>query len=136
MDLTRAERSPADLNLSVGGDGVDLASGYSFIFAGRGQRVNQIRRGDATVWEEPFTVPPGVGEMHQDWFYVRLERRQTSAGARFRWSVNGREVADYLDPNPLADGGHLGFWTQNGALFHRACVCGIRDCARRKSRRR
>ncbi|MBW3637942.1 MAG: hypothetical protein KY445_15980, partial [Armatimonadetes bacterium] len=85
-------------------------------FAGRGQSVNQIRRGDAVVWEKPFTVPPGVGEMHQDWFYVRLERRQTSAGVRFRWSVNGRELTDYLDPNPLADGGHLGFWTQNGAL--------------------
>jgi hypothetical protein len=116
MDLTRAERSPADLNLSVGGDGVDIASGYSFIFAGRNQTINQIRRGDAMVWEKPFELPPGAGQTHQDWFYVRLERRQTAAGVRFRWSVNGRELANYIDANPLADSGHIGFWTQNGAL--------------------
>lgn len=116
MDLARGERSPSDLNITVGGNGVDLASGYSFIFAGKARSVNQIRRGDAVAWEKPFVMPPGVGETHQDWFYVRLERRQTPQGVRFRYSVNGRELANYLDPKPLADGGRIGFWTQNGGL--------------------
>ncbi len=116
MDLARGERSPADLNLTVGGNGVDLASGYSFIFGGKNRSVDQIRRGDAVVVEKPFEMPPGAGDVHQDWFYVRLERRQTAQGVRFKYSVNGREIADYTDKNPLADGGHLGFWTQNGAL--------------------
>jgi hypothetical protein len=116
MDLARGERSPSDLNISVGGDGVDLASGYSFIFGGKTRTVNQIRRGDAVAWEKPFEMPPGVGETHQDWFYVRIEKRQTPQGVRFRYSVNGRELANYLDPNPLSDGGHVGFWTQNGGL--------------------
>jgi hypothetical protein len=116
MDLARGERSPSDLNITVGGDGVDLASGYSFIFAGKTRSVNQIRRGDAVAWEKPFVMPPGVGETHQDWFYVRLERRQTPQGVRFRYSVNGRELANYLDPKPLADGGRIGFWTLNGGL--------------------
>ncbi|RYG70218.1 PDZ domain-containing protein [bacterium] len=116
MDLARGERSPTDLNITVGGDGVDLSSGYSFIFGGNARSVNQIRRGDAVAWEKPFVMPPGVGETHQDWFYVRLERRQTPQGARFRYSVNGRELANYIDPKPLADGGHIGFWTLNGGL--------------------
>jgi hypothetical protein len=116
MDLVRGERSPTDLNITVGGDGVDLASGYSFIFGGAERTVNQIRRGDAVAWEKPFEMPPGVGDTHQDWFYMRIERRQTPQGVRFRYSVNGRELANYLDPKPLSDGGHIGFWTQNGGL--------------------
>ena len=116
MDLARGERSPSDLNVSVGGDGVDLSSGYSFIFAGKNRSVNQIRRGDAVAWEKPFTLPPGAGDTHQDYFYIRIERRQTPGGARFIYSVNGREMANYLDPKPLPDGGHIGLWTQNGGL--------------------
>ncbi len=116
MDLTRGERSPSDLNLTVGADGQDLSSGYSFIFGGKGRSVNQVRRGDAVVWEKPFEMPPSGGDIHQDWFYIRLERRQTPQGARFRYMVNGREIANYLDPKPLTDGGHIGFWTQNGGM--------------------
>lgn len=116
MDLARGERSPSDLNITVGGDGVDLASGYSFIFGGKSRSVNQIRRGDAVVWEKPFELPPGAGDTHQDWFYVRLERRQTAAGVHFRYSVNGRQIAEYTDAKPLLDKGHLAFWTQNGGL--------------------
>lgn len=116
MDLARGERSPSDLNVTVGGDGVDLSSGYSFIFAGKNRSVNQIRRGDAVVWEKPFTTPPGAGDTHQDYFYVRIERRQTPQGARFTYSINGRELANYLDTKPLSDGGHIALWTQNGGL--------------------
>ncbi|HEX8464135.1 MAG TPA: PDZ domain-containing protein, partial [Abditibacterium sp.] len=116
MDPTRSERSPSDLNISVGGDGIELSSGYSFVFGGKNRSVNQIWRGDIVAVEKPFEMPPGAGDTHQDWFYVRLERRQTAGGVRFRYSVNGRELASYLDPKPLADGGRIGFWTQNGAL--------------------
>ena len=116
MDLTRGERSPSDLNLTVGADGENLASGTSFIFAGKNRSANQIRRGDAVVWEKPFALPPSSGEVHQDWFYVRLERRQARAGVRFRYLVNGQLLADYLEEKPLPDGGHIGFWTQSGGL--------------------
>ncbi len=116
MDLVRGERSPTDLNLVVGGDGREISSGYSFVFGGKNRGVNQVWRGDALSLEKPFEMPPGAGDVHQDWFYLRLERRQTANGVRFKYFVNGRVIADYLDKNPLPDGGHLGFWTQNGAL--------------------
>ena len=116
MDLARGERSPSDLNISVESDGRNPGSGYSFLFAANGRTQNRIYRGDEIVVQKPFELPPGAGDTHQDWFYVRLERRATPQGLRFKWSVNGRELANYLDPKPLKNGGAVGFWTQNGGL--------------------
>jgi hypothetical protein len=120
MDFTRGERSPIDINLTVDGDGRNLASGYSFLFGANGRTTNRIYRGDEVAWEKPFQAPQGAGNTHQDWFYVRLERRTTPQGLRFRYSVNGKEIANYIDPQPLdtalSNGGRLAFWTYNGGL--------------------
>ena len=116
MDQTRGERSPVDLNIGVGGNGRDLASGYSFGFGTNARKNNTIWRGDTVAVQKPFELPPGVGETHQDWFYVRLEKRQIGKSVNFKWSVNGREVANYTDDNPLPDGGKLAFWSKDGGL--------------------
>ncbi|HEX8834547.1 MAG TPA: hypothetical protein VF719_10120, partial [Abditibacteriaceae bacterium] len=109
-----------DLNLTVGGDGRDLASGYSFLFGANGRQSNRILRGDEIVEEKAFAMPKSQGNTHQDWFYVRLERRQTPAGLNFRYSVNGEEVWNYTDSQPLVaalnDPRHMAFWTYNGGL--------------------
>ena len=116
MDLARGERSPVDLNIGVGGDGQNLASGYSFGFATDARKNNTIWRGDKVALQKDFVLPPGAGETHQDWFYVRLEKRQIGKSVHFKWSVNGREIADYTDDNPLPDGGHLAFWSKDGGI--------------------
>ena len=116
MDLARGERTPTDLCFTVDGDGRDLASGYSFLFSAKNHTVNQVRRGDAVVRETPCVLPPGAGDTHQDWFYVRLEARHTPAGLHLLYSVNGKEIADYTDSHPLPDSGHIAFWTVRGAL--------------------
>ena len=115
MDLTRGERSPSDLNISIG-DGKNISSGYSFAFAAEDRSKNLIWRGDKIVASKPFEMPPGAGDTHQDWFYVRLERRQTARGVRFKWSVNGQSVGDYEDLNPIQAANRLAFWTKNGAV--------------------
>ena len=115
MDLTRSERSPMDLSISVG-DGKNISSGYSFGFAAQNREENIIWRGNQMVVQKDFEMPPGTGETHQDWFYVRLERRQTPQGVRFKWSVNGKPIDTYEDTNPLAGANRLAFWTKNGAL--------------------
>ncbi|HEX8550116.1 MAG TPA: hypothetical protein VF681_01040 [Abditibacteriaceae bacterium] len=119
MDMTRGERSPMDINVSVG-DGRDLASGYSFLFGANGRARNRILRGDTIVRDTAFVEPKGEGNTHQDWFYVRLERRAVKSGIRFIYSVNGQKVWDYTDSNPLASATkvapHLAFWTYNGGL--------------------
>lgn len=119
MDQTRGERSPVDLNLTAEGNGLELASGYSFLFAARGRTANCIYRGDQLVWEKPFVGVPGIGDPHQAWYTVRLERRLTGSGLRFRWSVNGILLGEYLDAHPLPDaraGGRLAFWSHHGGL--------------------
>ena len=123
MDQTRGERGPHDLNLTVGGDGRDLATGYSFLFGANQQRSNRVLRGDAVVADNPLEIPPfknnSAQNTHQDWFYVRLERHQTPQGLHFRYSVNGRVLADYTDPHPLPNAlvpGHIAFWSYNGGL--------------------
>ena len=116
MDLARSERSPVDLNVGVGGDGKDLASGYSFGFGTNTRKNSTIWRGDEVALQKPFELPPGLGTEHQDWFYVRLEKRQVGKSVNFKWSVNGREIANYTDDNPLPDGGKLAFWSKNGGI--------------------
>jgi len=116
MDLARGERTPTDLCFTVDGDGRDLASGYSFLFSAKNHTVDQVRRGDDVVREIPCVLPPGAGDTHQDWFYVRLEARHTPSGLHFVYSVNGKQIADYTDPHPLPEGGHIAFWTVNGAI--------------------
>lgn len=115
MDLTRGERSPSDLNVSIG-DGKRVSSGYSFAFAANGRSQNLIWRGNKIVASKPFELPLGAGDTHQDWFYLRLERRRTARGVRFKWSVNGQPVGDYEDTSPVAAANRLAFWTKNGAL--------------------
>jgi len=115
MDLTRGERSPMDLNISVG-DGQRVSSGYSFAFAARNRESNLIWRANSVVKTTPFEMPPGAGDTHQDWFYVRLERRRTPRGVRFTWSVNGKAAGEYEDTNPIASANRLAFWTKNGAI--------------------
>ena len=116
MDLTRGERSPVDLNVTVGGNGRDLASGYSFGFGTETRKNSTIWRGDQVALQKPFVLPPGTGTEHQDWYYVRLEKRQVGKSVNFKWSVNGREIANYTDDNPLPDGGRLAFWSKNGGI--------------------
>ncbi|RYX85178.1 PDZ domain-containing protein [bacterium] len=115
MDLTRSERSPMDLNISVG-DGKNISSGYSFAFAAQNREKNVIWRGNSMVVQKPFEMPAGSGETHQDWFYVRLERRQTLKGVHFKWSVNGKTIGEYDDNNPIKTANRLAFWTKNGAI--------------------
>lgn len=119
MDSTRGERSPTDLNLSIG-DGRDLASGYSFLFGANTRQRNRVMRGDTVVKDAAYVEPKGEGNTHQDWFYVRLERRMTPQGLRFIYTVNGQQMWDYTDANPLESvtkaPPHLAFWTYNGGL--------------------
>jgi hypothetical protein len=114
MDHTRGEKSPVDLNVTVGADGRDLGSGYSFIFAPKTTAPHYILRGDQLAIKTGVVMPQPTGGQHQDWYYVRIERRQTPEGLRFRWTVNNQEIADYIDDKPLGNAaGRIAFWSHN-----------------------
>jgi hypothetical protein len=120
MDHTRGEKSPQHLNVTVNADGRDLGSGYSFIFAPNGAAEHYVLRGGEMAMKTPNVMPNIYGGVHQDWFYIRIERRATPQGLRFRWVVNGKEMASYLDTNPLTSAlgnpGRIAFWSHNYGL--------------------
>lgn len=116
MDQTRGEKSPQDLNVTVGADGRDLSSGYSFLFAPQSKQQHYIIRGNDLGRKTETVMPNIYGGVHQDWYYIRIERRQTPQGVRFRWIVNDRQIAEYTDPKPLEDMGRIAFWTHNYQL--------------------
>ena len=109
MDPARGERSPAEINLTICGNGTDLSSGYSFIFAGANQTLNRIYRGDEIVAQQPFVRV--MSNTHQGWFYVRVEK----SGGQLRFFANDKLILEYNDPHPLR-GGRVAFWSYNGGI--------------------
>jgi hypothetical protein len=109
MDPARGERSPAEINLTICGNGVDLSSGYSFIFAGAHQTLNRLYRGDEIVAQQPFVRL--MSNTHQGWFYIRVEK----SGGQLRYFANDTLILEYHDPHPLR-GGRVAFWSYNGGL--------------------
>jgi hypothetical protein len=109
MDPARGERSPADINVTICGNGVDLSSGYSFVFAGASKTVNRLYRRDEIVVEKPFMLM--ARNVHQGWFYIRIEK----SGGHLRYYVDDNLILEYDDPKPLS-GGRVAFWSYNGGI--------------------
>lgn len=114
---------PSDINATICGDGRNLSSGYSFIFAGWRNTQAQILRGLQPLATNPngrFIDPTGSNPegFHHHWFYVRIDKR----GSLLRLSVDDQEILRCEDPNPLP-GGRIAFWTyRNGLLIARARI--------------
>ncbi|HID07555.1 MAG TPA: hypothetical protein EYP10_10485, partial [Armatimonadetes bacterium] len=89
MDLptTPGYSHPSDLNITICGDGRNLDSGYSFIFAGWRNTKTAILRHEKVVAVTPnmrMRNPINTNmEFHRHWFYLRIERR----GSKLRYFV-------------------------------------------------
>ncbi|HJN17487.1 MAG TPA: hypothetical protein QGH10_18420, partial [Armatimonadota bacterium] len=123
MDTTPAKGGytrPSDINCTIAGDGENLCSGYSFVFAGNNNTVTKIMRGNTVVAEtdKAVFVEPSTRNMnfHRHWFHVKVVK----FGAELHMSVDGKWVLNWRDPKPL-HGGHVGVWSyNNGILIARA----------------
>jgi len=110
---------PSDLCLTLCGNGRDLNSGYSFIFAGFNNTRSCIMKGDQVVVEKPglvFEQPVNTNLAFQRaWFRLRAEKM----GSTVRFFVNGQLVGQFDDPEPLA-GGQAAVWSyRNGPIVAR-----------------
>jgi hypothetical protein len=109
-------RDPRDINLTLFGDGRDLVSGYSCIFAGWGNRKSALLKGEKVLAENPrlhMMRPANLNpRFHRHWFGLRVER----FGSRVRFLVDDQLVGEYEDPEPLT-AGHLALWTWNNGLL-------------------
>ena len=111
---------PSDVNLALCGDGRDLGSGYTFIFAGwKNTKTAILRRGQilAETSEVVFENPTSAnGAFHNHWFRVRAEK----AGGTLRLWIDDGKVLECTDPEPLAEG-RAGLWSfHNGLMVARA----------------
>jgi len=111
---------PSDINCTIAGDGQNLCSGYSFVFAGDNNTVTKILRGNAVVAQttDARFVNPNTGNMdfHRHWFHVKAVK----LGPELYMAVDGRWVLRWTDPQPIA-GGHVAVWSyNNGILIARA----------------
>ncbi|MBM3501028.1 MAG: hypothetical protein FJX74_20440, partial [Armatimonadetes bacterium] len=111
---------PSDLDAALCGDGVDLGSGYAFVFAGwRNTKSAILRRGQvvAETTDAVFVDPTSSNfNFHRHWFRVRVEK----IGGRIAMSVDGREVLSYVDPDPLPGGRAALFSFHNGLMIGRS----------------
>ena len=106
---------PSDLNVTICGDGEHLCSGYSFVFAGADNTKSVLLKGKTVLAENANAkfVQPGTGNygFHRHWFHLRVAK----LGSRLRCSVDGTEVFNVEDPQPLP-GGKIGLWSWNNNL--------------------
>ena len=118
----------SDLNVTICGDGRNLASGYSFQFAAKHNTVSQLRRLDQVVAETDQVIMINPRRLNvpwqRHWYHLRIEKK----AGHFKYSVDGTPALEFKDPDPLP-GGHLGLWTWRGGLM----VARVRVSAERSS---
>jgi len=112
-------KHPSDLNGIICGDGKQLCSGYSFVFAGDNNTTTRILREGKSVAETAAFKIGSKNEYHRHWYHCRLEK----SGGRLTYYVDDKKALEYDDPNPLSEG-HVGIWTHqgNGILVSRARI--------------
>ncbi|MBT3375714.1 MAG: hypothetical protein HN742_30305 [Lentisphaerae bacterium] len=111
-DRGDAYQYASDINVTICGDGQDLTSGYSFLFGGWDDTATAIVRQDKVMARTGKVVIPREKGIHRHWFYVRVTKR----GGELSFSVDGRLVHTYTDPEPLPDG-QVAIWTHNNGLM-------------------
>jgi hypothetical protein len=118
---------PADMCLTLCGDGQNPASGYSFIYSGNEGSQTMIRRGQQTLAatsDSAFLGPsltdfhPDDNQLHRRWW--RLEAR--AQNGRLQFLVDGVKALEVVDPQPLTHG-KVAIWTvHNGMMVARLRV--------------
>ncbi len=110
-----------NLCLTLGGDGRDLESGYSFVFGGWENKKSAILRGRQIVAETSQGIPAGQN-IHRKWFRLRARRQgdQVLFGAYTQHSREAEETPlfslEYRDPQPLK-GDRVAVWTYNNGIL-------------------
>ncbi|MFQ6133548.1 MAG: hypothetical protein ACE5R4_16010 [Armatimonadota bacterium] len=118
MDLrsTPGYSDPSDIDLALCGDGLNLDSGYAFIYAGWGNSKSAILRKGQIVAENTgavFVNPTSSNSsFHRHWFRLRAEKM----GNRIRFLCDDQLVCEYVDPDPLP-GGRAGMWSAGNNLM-------------------
>ncbi|MBI5834029.1 MAG: hypothetical protein HZB16_17180 [Armatimonadetes bacterium] len=118
---------PADLCLTLCGDGKNPDSGYSFIYAGDEASRTLIRRGQkvlGSTTNPDFLTPsysdvkPDTDIFHRRWWRLEAHVR----GNRLTFYIDGQKAVEAVDPAPLT-AGQVALWTvRNGMMVARVRI--------------
>jgi hypothetical protein len=132
MDLPKEPgySTPGNLNVTIGGDGRNPSSGYSFVVAGWDNTRSRIYKGtqmlDENIKEVARFVKPinHNPTFHNRWYYIRAEARQTQRngqkGVLLKLTVDDTLICQYFDAQPLPAierGGRVAMWTLDSVLM-------------------
>jgi len=117
-------RHPGDINVTICGDGQNLASGYTFVYAGWNNTWSRLLRESRVVAETQEHLLPDLRNdfayqgLHIPWYHIRMAKQ----GNTIQCSVGDQIVLSYQDPDPLP-GNRLALWTwKNGLLLARTRI--------------
>lgn len=119
---------PADAGITIGGDGTNLSSGYSFVIGANDNQHTMLMRGSEVVAD---TRAPeallsdyvdGTEDMdnrvHRRWWYARIDK----IGSRVLCYLDNKLLFSYDDPEPLG-AGKIALWTyKNGIMLSRVQI--------------
>ena len=119
---------PSDLCVAVAGDGKDILSGTTFLFAARNNTGSSLYSqgkeiATSTKPEAKFLVTGWDNEtkgakFHRHWFHLVLRK----AGGRITCSVDEKPIFDVADPNPGSSGKVALYSVNNGVMIARCKV--------------
>jgi hypothetical protein len=101
----------ADINAVIAGDGIDVNSGYSFMFGGKENSGSMIARGDAYLHENK-ELPIDRKEIHRRWFHIKIRKY----GNTLSYWIEGKLAGEVTDDKLLA-GDRFGLWTWDNGMM-------------------
>jgi len=114
-------RNPNDMNVSICGDGMNLSSGYSFIYGGELNSVTCIMKQNTILVEnrdDSALLPvfedgmPNTYDFHRRWWAIKICKR----GNLLQFYVDNKLLCEAYDDKPLTEG-HVAIWTMNNGLI-------------------
>ena len=114
MDQSRGSRYEyaADINCTLAGNGVDLTSGYSFLFGGFGNTKTVVMKGGEILAEAGRGDLIQTSNLHRRWYHVKAQKK----GDRLRLWIDDKLVIDCVDKTPLT-GDRVALWTWNNGIM-------------------
>jgi serine/threonine protein kinase len=112
QDRGRKYEYAANLNAVICSDGVDITSGYSFMFGGWDDRGSQIVRGKDILKENRQMTIPRHSSTHRRWFHVKIRKH----GSTLTYWIDGARVASVEEAQPLS-GDRFGIWTWDNGMM-------------------
>ena len=123
---------PSDMGVTIGGDGQNMSSGYSFVVGAEDNARSILMRSGNVVAEnrtpdallpaftdgDPDSGHKEYEQLHRRWWYVRIDK----IGSRVSCFLDNKLMFSYDDPKPL-DAGQVALWTyDNGIMLSRVQV--------------